>query len=387
MSDEHEHHHHEHERGHERGPAALAPLETPEDAGSRALTEALRSSFAIVKFVMVALVIVFFASGIFQVKPQEKAAVLRFGKLVGAGPKALLGPGLHWSFPYPIDEVVRIPFKEIQSVDSTVGWFYMTPAQEATYEATGQLPPTSGTLNPGVDGYAITADRNIIHTRATIYYQVNDPIRAVFNFSAGTNSPLDLSGVSNLVQNALNNSLLYTAAHFGVDQVLFTDKAGFEDAVRLRVIQLVEAENLGVSIQQCNVFSIPPRQLMDIFNQVTEAQQNRVQTLDQAHADENQITNTAGAQGAAIVYASISASSNYVAAIQSDANSFSSLLPNYNVNPGLFKQMELVQTIGQALTNVNFQALVPTADGGAPPELRLMLNREPPGPKGGAAGP
>ena len=104
MSDEHDHSAHAHDHEHRE------PM-TPDDAGSQALAEALRSSFAIVKFVMVALVIVFLASGIFQVGPQEKAVILRFGRTIGAGQQALLGPGLHWSFPYPIDEVVKIPIQ------------------------------------------------------------------------------------------------------------------------------------------------------------------------------------------------------------------------------------------------------------------------------------
>ncbi len=111
MSDEHDHHDHAHE------PHGAAPA--PDDAGSQALAEALRSSFAIVKFVMVVLVVIFFGSGFFQVGTQEKAIILRFGKPVGEGPQALLGPGLHWSFPYPIDEVVKIPITEIQKVTST----------------------------------------------------------------------------------------------------------------------------------------------------------------------------------------------------------------------------------------------------------------------------
>ncbi len=118
MSDDPKHDHPAHAHDH----SVPAPT-TQEDAGSQALAEAMRSSFAIVKFVMVALVILFLASGIFQVGPQEKAVILRFGKPVGTGQKALLGPGLHWSFPYPIDEVVKIPIKEIQNVSSTVGWF------------------------------------------------------------------------------------------------------------------------------------------------------------------------------------------------------------------------------------------------------------------------
>ncbi len=369
MSDEHKHDH-----------PAPAPV-TPDDPGSQALAEAMRSSFAIVKFLMVALVLLFLASGIFQVGPQEKAVILRFGKPIGTGQQALLGPGLHWSFPYPIDEVVKIPYKEVQNVSSTVGWFYMTPQQKAAYQATGNLPPGSGTLNPVVDGYAITADRNIIHTRATIYYQVNDPIRAVFGFSAGLDSALNLTGVSNIVQNALNNSLLYTAAHFGVDAVLYSDVAGFQEAVKTRVIQLAEQEHLGITIQQCNVDSIPPRQLQSVFDQVTEARQNRNKLLDDAHTYENQVTNSADAQASAIINEAQSASVLYVQSVQADAKAFSDLLPNYLINPGLFDQQQLVQVMGRALTNADFKAFVPTTASGDPMELRLLLNREPPGQK------
>ena len=53
------------------------------DAGSQALAEALRSSFAIVKVVMVLLVLLFLASGFFTVGPQERAIILRFGKARG----------------------------------------------------------------------------------------------------------------------------------------------------------------------------------------------------------------------------------------------------------------------------------------------------------------
>jgi len=88
------------------------------DAGSQALAEALRSSFAIVRVVMVVLVALFVFSGFFTVGPQEKAIILRFGKPQGEGDKALLGAGAHWAFPYPIDEVVKVPITEIQQVKS-----------------------------------------------------------------------------------------------------------------------------------------------------------------------------------------------------------------------------------------------------------------------------
>lgn len=378
MSDEHDHHH-AHAHAHE--PPALTP-ETPDDAGSQAMAEALRSSFAIVKVVMVVLVILFLASGIFQVGPQEQAIILRFGKPVGTGRQALLGPGLHWAFPYPIDEIVKIPIKQIQSVQSTTGWFAETPEEELT----GNLPPPGPSLVPGVDGYALTADRNIIHTRAKVYYQVDDPTRAVFDFSSGPDSPLGMDGVSNAVLRILNNALLYTAAHFDVDPALYSDYAGFQDDVKQRMIQLADQEQLGISIKQLNVDNIPPRQLQQIFAQVTEARENLHQMLDQAHSYENQATNSADAQASTIINEARSASVRYVESVKADAKVFSDLLPNYEINPSLFKQEELVQAMGESLTNVQFKGYMPTTANGEPSDLWLLLNREPPEPKTGAAG-
>ena len=93
------------------------------------MSEALRSSFVIVKILMLGLVIVFICSGVFTVPSQQKAIILRLGKPVGTGEKMLLEPGLHWSFPYPIDEKTFIPLGQ-QTVRSTVGWYATTPDGE-----------------------------------------------------------------------------------------------------------------------------------------------------------------------------------------------------------------------------------------------------------------
>src|SRR5579863_1197706 len=99
-SDMSDHHHHDHDHSHQHASETR-------DAGSQALSEALNSSFIIVKIAMGALVAIVFFAGFFQVKPGEKAVILRFGKPVGEGSKMLLSSGTwYWSFPYPIDEVV-----------------------------------------------------------------------------------------------------------------------------------------------------------------------------------------------------------------------------------------------------------------------------------------
>ena len=258
----HEHHDHDHE----------AP-ET-QDAGSQALAEALGSSFTIVKIVMGLMVIAFFCSGFFQVGPQEKAIILRFGKPLGEGEKMLLGPGLHWSLPYPIDEVVHIPISQIQTVTSDNGWYSTTPEQELS----GEELPAGPSLNPAIDGYVLTADHGIAHVRATLSYHITDPIQYVFNFV----------NASNAVQNTLDNAVLYSAAQFNADDILINDVERYREAVQERMTDLIEQDNLGITIDTCTIDKNPPRQLTQVFNDVTDARQNRAKTLYDAHNYENQ---------------------------------------------------------------------------------------------------
>ena len=345
------------------------PLETPVDAGSQALSEALRSSFAIVKIVMVVLVVVFLASGFFKVNPQEQAIILRFGKPVGEGSRALLGPGGHWSFPYPIDEYVKVSITGIQKVDSTVGWYATTPEQEML----GNEPPAGPSLNPAADGYALTADGNIVHTRATLTYRINEPVRYVFSFVSA----------SNTLQNALDNALLSTASRFKVDDILTRDLAGFQEAVRRRATELVDKENLGIIIEQCVVQSKAPRQLKNAFDNVLKAEINRGKVLYEAHSAENQVLSRAGADSQSRTNAAESERARLVTDISSRAAQFENLLvlPEYRANPTLFVQKRLTETLGQVFTNAQDKILVPQSADGNSLELRYLFNRELPKPK------
>jgi membrane protease subunit HflK len=336
----------------------------------------LRSSFAIVKIVMVLMVLAFFGSGFFTVRSSEKAVILRFGKPVGEGGKVLLDAGLHWSFPYPIDEVVKIPITEQQIVRSSVGWYFSTLTSDGQDlgDITGAEMPAGATLNPAIDGYVLTADRNILHTRATLRYHIDDPVRYIFGFAAA----------SNTVQNALNNALVFTAAHFNVDDILLNRVDEFREAVKSRVIDLAEQEQLGIVVEQCDVDSRPPRQLQNVFSQVTDARNNRQTALLHAHDYENETTNKAGAMAVSIIDRAEADRTNYVASITADAKRFSDLLPQYESNPGLFAQMTLVKTMGEVLANVPDKWYEPAAGGGTKIENRLMLSRPLPQPKNAA---
>jgi len=361
MSD-HEHHDHSH---------------SPEthDASSQALSEALQSSFFIVKLAMGALLIVILVSGIFTVGPQEKAIVLRFGKPVGSGTNLLLGAGLHWAWPQPVDEVVKIPVTPTGNlqVRSTVGWYFVTPEQEVA----GTEPPGGATLNPAMDGSVITADRNIIHSRATVTYHIDDPRAAIFNFGAGTNHSFNLEGVSNALLNAANNAIVSTAARFNVDDIL-TDSGGeYQASIKRRITDMADAEHLGVAIDLVEVRSVAPRQLADVFALVNSARQNRERLVTDALAEQQRILNTASAQANSVTNEAETARNNFVQSVKSEADAFNKLLPQFQSNPRLYEEMELAKVMSVVLTNVQDKIYLPQRADGQPRELRLQLNREP----------
>jgi membrane protease subunit HflK len=347
-------------------PPASEPL-THEDAGSQALAEAFRSSFFIVQVAMVVLVLVFLCSGVFSVGPQERAVILRLGRPLGEGTGALLGPGLHWAFPRPFDEVRRIPFTEIQTATSDTGWYYMSPKDLADEAAGTYQAYPAASLNPARDGYTMTGDGNIIHARAKLHYKVEDPFRYEFDFVNASNS----------VKDALDEALIYASARFtNVDDVL-RDPTRMQEAVQTRVAELAQEENLGISVGDCTVEAIPPVRLAPDFERVSTAVSTAQTVRNEAETERNTITNRGAANANRILSTAHTDATNLVASVKADADHFASLLPEYKVNPTLVRSYLYYTTVADVMTNVPGKWYMPENPGGEPLEIRLQLSRPP----------
>lgn len=351
-------------------PAGSAPepaLSEPalvEDSGTQALAEALRSSFGIVKFFMVLLVAAFVFSGLFTVAPNEVAVLLRFGRPVGVGEDQLLQPGLHWKLPYPIDEVVYIPVGETRTATSTTGWYALTPEQEI---AGGKRPEEAGnTLAPGVDGYALANDGNIIHVRATVNYRIADPLRFTFEFAEPTN----------VLQHVLDNALLYAATRFNADQALYQRRDLFRETVARRLRDSVELLQLGVELDPREVRVDPPLYVQRAFNEVLESQQRRDTRIREAETYARGVTNRAIGEASAVVQDGLTRSNTLVQAVATDATNFLGLLPSWQSNPQLLRERLLAETSQRVLTNAAMTLFLPARADGRSRELRLQLSQD-----------
>ena len=342
-----------------------APPEVADDAGSQALADALKRSFAIVKVIMGGLVVLFLFSGFFTVGPQQKAIILRFGTPVGGG--KLYGPGAHWAFPPPIDEVIKMPVGQVQSVESSIGWYATTAAGEAAK----QEPPPLESLNPAREGYLLTADENIVHVRATLRFRIAEP---------GLRFALDFTEATNAVLRAFNNSLLYAAARYKVDDALTRDRAGFRETALARLEQLIATQGLGILVEQIeNLQIIPPRQLKDAFARVGEAELRRGKEINDAHSYENQTISKARAEAEARRNAGEAERTRLVEFVAAEVERFTNNLPAWQANRALFMQQRQAETLQIIFTNAQETIIAPK---GIPGRVNwIEINREPPKPK------
>ncbi len=332
---------------------------TFEDASSQALSEALRSSFRIVRFIMAGLVLLFLCSGVFIVQPNEQVILLRFGKPVGKGDQRLFQPGWHWAYPYPIDEKVRIRTGQSQTATSSTGWYAITPEMDVTNAA----PTAYGYLRPEADGYALTGDGGIIHVRATIKYRVSKPLRY----------HLDFADVPVLLTNIVNEAILFASARFTADAAIYKDRPGFRDAVIERVREQAESFDLGITLEPSDVEVIPPADLFDAYTKVNNAEEQRGTELSKARSYYDETTRTAVGQAKALINSGMVSSNWLIAQVVADARAFTEQLPTYRDDPDLFKRRLLATTMERVLTNANVKFALPDQFN----ELRLQLTREP----------
>ena len=340
--------------------ATRSPIVNADDASSQALSEALSSSFVLVRILIGALVIALFFSCAFQVKQNEVAVVLRFGRPVGDTPdERVKRAGLHWSLPFPIDEVVKIPLGESSVARSTIAWYLQSDADAAA----GVKPDELDRLTPGRDGHVITADGNILHVRAELRYRISDPAAFVFNFRNPTN----------LLVNLLNNSVHWAAVRTTVDNALYKDVDGFRNSVRLRLSQLIELAHLGVRIDQLEVQTVAPQFVKRAFDMVIAAGLDRDKRVKEAQGDAEKITREAVGEAARAIDTAKSSGNALVQGLAADARSFNDQLGEYRKSPSLVRTRLQLATIGRVFTNAADKWYLPAGV----TELRLNLSREP----------
>src|SRR5690606_27885360 len=178
------------------------------DPAHKALVDALRITYLLVKVAMWALVALFLLSGFQRVNTGENGIALAFGKIASTD----LAPGLHPSWPYPIGELVKV---STAPVETTVE--FLPDLSDAERRDLRERGPTAlaggGPAQLGVqDSYLLTADQAIGHAQWQLRRRRPNAAPPIQNRND--------EDLANIVQAVVRSAIVQAAATHTIDEIL-----------------------------------------------------------------------------------------------------------------------------------------------------------------------
>ncbi len=306
-----------------------------------------------------AMAVLYAVSGITIVHPDEVAVVLRWGRLVG-GTSALQqhGPGLLFAFPRPIDQVVRVPVKHVM---------------ELPIFTLGAGPLTSEvTLDPLLQGYALTGDQNIVHAEVVARYHVRDP--AEWAFLA--------SNPDNILRVEVTSALMRSLGEMAVDRVLSDGRKALIATATRRAQAGLDAAHSGLEIASLELTALtPPAALARDFDAVQSAFISAETKRKEAQAFAEATIPQAQAAADTALQSARGAADSAIAVAKGESAAFLALDKEYRANPVVVRERLYRDTVERAIANAGSVRWIPPPTGGRYNGLRITLAPQGAGPR------
>lgn len=200
-------------------------------------------------------------SSFYRVNPQERGVVMRFGRYVET-----TEPGLHFKLPFPIDAVTLRKVEQINSIDI-------------------------GAVDGNAENLMITGDQNIITLAYAVRWKIRNPEQFLFA----------LANPEQTVREVAESAMRAEIGRATLSDAIGPQRAQIAEQVRERMSETLDSyksgvDILGVDIRQAD----PPAAVDDAFKDVSAAQQDAQQYLNQSRAYAQQLL--AAAQGATAAF-------------------------------------------------------------------------------------
>ena len=218
-----------------------AALREAMDPANQSFADALRLSFRILQFGMLALLAVFLFSGFQTIEEGDLGVQTRFGSIVGDPGDQQVGPGLHPFWPYPVGEVVIVP--QIREVEILEAFWPMEKNAGKTPNPSradiDEVRSENEQLRPQFDGYLITAEGDLAHCEIRASYAIEN--------AASFLRELSPERADELVENALKRGVVLEGARYTLNEFIDLREEP-ADRVKQRAQQTLDALDSGIEL-------------------------------------------------------------------------------------------------------------------------------------------
>jgi membrane protease subunit HflK len=278
--------------------------------------------------VAVALVVVF-STSFFVVDQTSRAVITTFGKFT-----SVATPGLHFKFPFGIQQSYSVPTEVIQ----TEQFGFRTEKAGVVTTYSDQTFPEEATM--------LTGDLNIVDVEWIIQYKINDPKAWLFNLSDRHKTIRDISqGVVNLLVG--DRTIL---------GVMGPERVAIQEAAVQMMNETFSSYGLGIQVTQVQLQNIvPPKGVQDAFEDVNKAIQDMNRLINEGKEAYNAEIPKVDGQSSQIIEVAQGYSSERVNKARGDVARFNSVYEEYRKAPDITRQRlyyEMVEEVFKGEKNV-----------------------------------
>jgi len=301
----------------------------------------------------VGVVIVWLLTGLYRVQTNEQGVVLRFGKWVQT-----TEPGLNWHLPWPIETALTPSVTSVNQID--IG--FQSAGNERTRAARRDVEEES---------LMLTGDQNIIDIDFTVQWKIADAGRYLFN----------IRDPEQTVKIAAESAMREIIGRTDIQPALTEARGTVEAEARALLQATLNEYQAGIEITELALQDVqPPRAVIDAFNDVLRAQQDRDRARNEADRYRNDILPRARGEALRIVQEAEAYKERLENEAEGEAQRFVSVYEAYRQSPDLTRRRMYLETMQNVLSDTDKVILDgQTGAGGAVPYLPLNELRRTPG--------
>ena len=293
---------------------------------------------------LVILVLLWLASGLYRVLPDEQGVVLRFGKFIKT-----TQPGLNYHLPLPIERALTPKVTKVNRID--VG--FRSTSDTGRVSSVGNVPEES---------LMLTGDENIVDINYSVFWVIKDAEKFLFNIQ----SPVET------VKAASETAMREVIARSEIQSILTEGRLKIETDVQQITQRILDEYGSGIQITQVQTQKAdPPSQVIDAFRDVQAARADRERSKNEAEAYANDVIPRARGEAEKILQEADAYKQQVVAAAEGEASRFLAIYNEYRNAKQVTQERMYFETMEKVLADIDKVLIDKNSGQGVVPYLAL----------------
>ncbi len=273
--------------------------------------------------------VLYLATGIFIVGPDERGIVVRFGKAVRE-----VGPGPGWHLPWPMEEVLKPSVTQIRKEE--FGFRTVDVGPPARYR---QVEP---------EALMLTGDGNIIKLEFIVQYRVKQEPEAATDFLFNVRDPRATLRV------ASEAAMRQVVGSNKIDDALTDERQRIQAEAQVAMQEILDEYGSGIGIVTVQLQDVaPPDEVSDAFKDVISAEQDKERMINEARGYSNDVVPKARGQAARLINQADGYRQSQIQKATGESERFLALFEEYSKAKSITRKRLYLEAMEEILPHVD----------------------------------